>query len=102
MYLDNFIHSRIIYTLFGEEKNIIVVERDLVLCRGDNISWSFQFVVCEDLRRLIQDLRNIYHINDKIYRKMRNVYYYAIFSYIIMVHVKKYLPKWLYDFCVQV
>lgn len=100
--LDNFIHARIMYMLFGEEKKITVIERDLVLCRGDNISWSFRFVVCDDLRRLIQDMNRTYTISRKTYKKMKHVYHYAIFSYIVMVHVKKYLPKFLYDFCVQV
>lgn len=98
--LDNFIHARIIYMPFGEDKMITIIEKDLVMCRWDNISWSFRFVVCEDLKRLIQDLYQQYKINKKTYWKMKNVYRHSVFSYIVMVHVKRYMPEFLYNSCV--
>jgi hypothetical protein len=32
---------------------------------------------------------------------MKHVYYYAIFSFVVMVHIKPVLPSVVYDFCVQ-
>lgn len=99
---DNFIHARIIYIPFGNVQSIVVIEKDLVLCRWNNISWSFRFVVCKDLKRLIDNLHSLYGVNATASRKMKKVYQYAIFSYIVMTHIRRYMPTFLYDFCVRV
>ena len=79
----------------------MVIEQDLVLCRGGNISWSFRFVVCQDLKRLLNDFRAIYHVNPLASQKMKKVYRYAFFSYIVITHIQRFMPKFLYDFCVN-
>lgn len=99
---DNFIHARIIYIPFGNVQSIVVIEKDLVLCRWNNISWSFHFVVCRDLKRLIDNLHSLYKVNPVASRKMKKVYQYAIFSYIVMTHIRRYMPEFLYNFCVRI
>ncbi len=102
IYKDNFLHSRIIYIPFWNEKKISIIEKDLVLCRWNNISWNFGFNVCRDLLNLINDLNKKYTINKIAYKKMKNVYYFSVFSYIIIAHIQKYLPKFLYTFFVYI
>lgn len=97
---DNFLHSRIIYLPFWNEQKISIIEKDLVLCRWNNISWNLNFKVCRDLSDLINDLNKKYKINKKAYKKMKSVYYYWIFSYIVIAHIKRYLPSFLYNFLV--
>lgn len=97
---DNFIHSRIIYLPFWNKKRICVIEKDLVLCRWNNISWKITFQVCRDLLKLIHDLNSRYRISKKTLWRLKNVYYYGIFSYIIIAHVQRYLPKSLYNFMI--
>jgi abequosyltransferase len=97
LYNDNFIHSRIIYIPFGNKEKITVIEKDLILCRWGNISWSPSRLVCKDLWKLVQDLNKIYKMNKKAYHKMKNIYYYSVFSYIVITHIRKYIPKFLYD-----
>lgn len=99
---DNFIHSRIIYTPFWEENTIVVIEKDLVLCRWNNISWSFRFIVCQDLMRFIKDVNARYTISKHTLSKMKKVYYYSVFSYIVIAHVRRYIPTFFYDALVSV
>jgi len=99
---DNFPHSRIIYVPFWNTEKITIIEKDLVLIRGWNVSWNFDFVVCQDLLRLIQDLNKKYKINKKTYKKMKIMYFYCIFTYVIMNYVKKILPKYIYDILINI
>lgn len=94
---DYFPHSRIIFVPFWNKEIITIIEKDLILIRWWNISWSFKFKTCKDLLKLIQDLNNKYSINKKTYRKMKGVYYYCVFTYIIISHIRKYIPKFLYN-----
>lgn len=99
---DYFPHSRIIFLPFWNTEKITIIEKDLVYIRGENISWSFKFDVCRDLLRLFKDLNKAYKISKKTYRKMENMYFYCIFTYVIINHVRKILPKKIYDTLVNV
>ena len=99
---DYFPHSRIIFLPFWNQKKITIIEKDLVLSRWNNISWYFSRTVCQDFLRLTKDLNNTYKINKKTYRKMKNMYIYCVFMYIVITHIKKYIPKFLYNALVYV
>ena len=99
---DNFIHATIIYSVLWENHKILLMERDLILNRGDNISWNFNFVVCQDLYRLIWMLKMKYHVWWKLAIQLKKIYYYAVATYIIIVYIKKILPTSIYNFCVYV
>jgi glycosyltransferase involved in cell wall biosynthesis len=98
---DYFWHVRIVYTLFWNTEKIVILEKDLVLLRGGNISWSFVFKVCTDYRDLYLELSRRYKINKKTLKKMRVLYYYSVFTYIVIVYIQKYIPKRLYNLCVD-
>lgn len=98
---DYFAHSRIMYLPLWDKEKITIVERNLVLVRGGNVSRSFGFKVLDDLKKLIRDLNNTYKINKKANRKMQNMYNYWLFMYIIQKHIKKYMPKFLFEMCVN-
>lgn len=97
---DYFWHVRIIYLLFWNTEKIVVLEKNLVLLRGWNISWAFVFKVCTDYRDLVNDLVQRYTIPMKTYIKMKILYYYSVFTYFVIVHLQRYIPKKLYIFCV--
>lgn len=99
---DNFPHSRIIFIPFGNIEKITIIEKELVLIRWGNISWKFSFVVCQDLLRLIKDLKKTYKISRKTYRKMKIMYFYCIFTYVIINHIRRFIPKKIYDTLVNV
>lgn len=98
---DFFGHIRIIYIPFWNKDKITVIEKDLVLLRSGNISWSFVFKTCTDYLYLAQDLHKKYKINRKTYRKMMILYYYSVFTYVVIVHIQRYIPKKLYDWLVS-
>lgn len=97
---DYFPHSRIIFLPFGTDEKIVIFEKDLILGRGNNISWTFHFSICQDLLRLIKDLKKKYSMTKSTYKKLMNIYYYSVFSYVVIVHLQRYMPKFLYNFCV--
>jgi len=97
---DYFWHVRIIYVPFWNTEKIVILEKNLVLLRGGNISWSFIFKVCTDYRDLVQDLKKNYKIPSKTYVRMKVLYYYSVFTYFVIVHLQKYIPKKIYAFCV--
>lgn len=98
---DYFWHVRIIYMLFWNTRKIVILEKNLVLLRWWNISWSFVFKVCTDFRDLFRDLSKRYRIHKKTLAKMKILYYYSVFTYFVIVHLQKYIPKGLYNFCVE-
>ena len=98
---DYFWHVRIIYTPFWVTEKIIILEKDLVLLRGGNISWSFIFKVCTDYRDLYLELSRRYRVNKRTLRKMKVLYYYSVYTYVVIVYIQKYIPKKLYNFCVE-
>lgn len=99
---DYFPHSRIIYIPFGNAEKITIIEKDLVLCRWGNAALSIDpdWVVVQDLWRLIEDFNKNYKMNKKTYHKMKGVYYYSIFLYIVTKYIRKCIPKFLYDWLV--
>lgn len=99
---DYFPHSRIIYLPFWNTEKISIIERNLILCRWWNMSRSFRRAVCKDLLRLIQDLDKRYSPNKKTLHRMKMVYYYSVFLYIVMTHIRKYIPKFLYNILVYI
>ena len=99
---DFFAHIRIIYLPFGNTEKITLIEKDLVLLRADNISWNFVFKTCSDYRNLTKDLNNQYKINKKAYMKMKILYYYSVFTYFIIVHLQKILPKKIYHSSINI
>lgn len=99
---DYFGHVRIVYLPFGNTEKITIIEKDLVLLRWGNISWSFVFKVCTDYRDLIQDLNRRYRINKRTHTKMKILYYYSVFTYIVIVHMQQYIPKRLYSTLVSI
>lgn len=98
---DYFWHVRTIYLPFGNTHKIVLLEKNLVLLRGWNISWSFVFKVCTDFHDLIKDLKNQYSINSIAFRKMKILYYYSVFTYFVIVYVQKYIPKKIYNILVE-
>lgn len=99
---DFFGHIRIIYIPFWNTEKITVVEKNLVLLRSGNISWSFVFKTCTDYLHLAQDLNKKYKINKKTYMKMMILYYYSVFTYFVIVHLQKYIPKKIYNILVNI
>jgi glycosyltransferase involved in cell wall biosynthesis len=98
---DYFWHVRIIYVPFWNTEKIVILEKNLVILRGGNISWSFVFKVCTDYRDLFLDLSKLYTINKRTLHKMKILYYYSVFTYVVIVHIQRYIPKKLYNFCVE-
>lgn len=106
-YMDNlkkdyFAHIRIIYLPFGNEKKITVIEKNLVLLRWWNISWKFVFKTCKDFWDLVSDLTKVYKINIKTYIKMKILYFYSVFTYVVIVHIQKCIPKTLYEILIKI
>jgi glycosyltransferase involved in cell wall biosynthesis len=99
---DYFPHSRILFIPFGNQEIITIIEKDLILCRWNNISWDFKWKACKDLLSLINDLKQKYTLNKKTYKKMKNLYYYSVFWYVCMVHIKKYVPAFVYSFMIYI
>lgn len=94
---DYLAHVRIIYIPFWNTEKITVIEKNLVLVRWGNISRNFRFKVIQDFRNLTKDLCRRYKINKKVRRKMMILHFYGIFCYFIIAHVRRRLPKKIYN-----
>lgn len=102
LYNDYFAHIKIIYLPFWEERKITLLENDIVLLRAGNISWTFKFKTCTDYLDLIKKLKERYSIPMNTYKKMLYLYRYSVFTYIVIVHIQKYLPQKVYNRLVNI
>ena len=70
--------------------------------RAGNISRTFVFKTCTDYLHLVQELNKKYNIARKTYLKMKILYYYSVFTYIVIVHIQKFIPTKLYNWFVKI